>query len=37
MIFSLCRDSLTQARSKDFESYLHCQEGDLSCPVPAAR
>ncbi|WP_352777293.1 lysozyme inhibitor LprI family protein [Mesorhizobium sp. M0571] len=31
-----CLDSLTQSRVKDFEGYLKCREGDLSCPVPAA-
>lgn len=36
MLISMCMDSLTQTRVKDFEDYLNCEEGDLSCPVPAA-
>jgi uncharacterized protein YecT (DUF1311 family) len=31
-----CKDALTQSRVKQFEAYLKCEEGDLSCPVPAA-
>jgi len=34
MLISVCRDRLTQARIKDFKTYLSCEEGDLSCPVP---
>ncbi|MCH9764938.1 MAG: lysozyme inhibitor LprI family protein [Alphaproteobacteria bacterium] len=30
-----CADKLTRKRISDFEAYLSCQEGDLSCPVPA--
>lgn len=36
MIVSQCRDGLTQNRIKDFKTYLSCEEGDLSCPVPSA-
>lgn len=36
MIVAQCQSSLTQSRVKDFQGYLNCQEGDLSCPVPAA-
>lgn len=36
MIRSMCLDGLTRQRSADFASYLKCEEGDLSCPVPAA-
>jgi hypothetical protein len=36
MIELLCRDGLTQNRIKDFQGYLNCEEGDMSCPVPAA-
>lgn len=36
MLVAQCMDSLTQSRVKDFEGYLKCQEGDPSCPVPAA-
>ncbi|GEO18188.1 hypothetical protein MAE02_58840 [Microvirga aerophila] len=37
MLASMCMDGLTQSRVKDFESYLKCKEGDLSCPVPSAK
>lgn len=37
MIYALCLDGLTQLRVKDFQTYLACEEGDLSCPVPAAQ
>ncbi|WP_428429581.1 lysozyme inhibitor LprI family protein [Pararhizobium sp.] len=36
MIYSLCLDGLTQTRVKDLQTYLACEEGDMSCPVPAA-
>lgn len=36
MIVLQCRDGLTQNRVKDFKTYLSCEEGDLSCPVPSA-
>ncbi|MGF6173936.1 lysozyme inhibitor LprI family protein [Ensifer sp. 4252] len=36
MIVLQCRDGLTQNRVKDFKSYLSCEEGDLSCPIPSA-
>lgn len=36
MIHSMCLDGLTQSRIKDFQGYLKCEEGDTSCPVPAA-
>ena len=35
-LVAMCMDGLTQTRVKDFEGYLNCEEGDLSCPVPAA-
>ncbi len=35
MIAAICLDRLTEARIKDFQDYLKCQEGDMSCPVPA--
>lgn len=34
MIISDCRDTLTKQRITNFKSYLSCQEGDTSCPVP---
>lgn len=36
MLIAQCMDGLAQARVKDFEGYLNCEEGDMSCPVPAA-
>jgi len=30
-----CLDGLTQARLTQLQAYLVCQEGDLSCSVPA--
>ena len=36
MLVAQCMDGLTQSRIKDFEGYLNCEEGDMSCPVPAA-
>ena len=36
MVVSMCMDGLTQTRVKDFEGYLSCEEGDMSCAVPAA-
>jgi uncharacterized protein YecT (DUF1311 family) len=35
MIQSICLDGLTSNRIDDLKSYLKCEEGDLSCPVPA--
>lgn len=32
MIYEGCLERLTLSRIKDFDSYLTCQEGDLSCP-----
>ena len=34
MIYSLCLEDQTQRRARDFDGYLKCAEGDLSCPVP---
>jgi uncharacterized protein YecT (DUF1311 family) len=34
MEYSLCLEGETQKRTKDLQAYLHCEEGDLSCPVP---
>jgi uncharacterized protein YecT (DUF1311 family) len=33
-IVAQCKTGLTELRVKDFEYFLQCQEGDLSCPVP---
>ncbi len=35
MIVTSCKDALTNQRLKQLETFLHCEEGDLSCPVPA--
>lgn len=37
MVVAGCQEELTNSRLKDFEGYLNCQEGDTSCPVPAAQ
>jgi len=34
LIYSNCLTDLTKARVEAFKTYLKCQEGDLSCPVP---
>lgn len=34
MILTICLDGLTKKRIEDFNAYLACEEGDLSCPVP---
>ena len=36
MVAAQCRDKLTKDRIGDFKTYLSCEEGDLSCPVPAS-
>ncbi|WEX11141.1 lysozyme inhibitor LprI family protein [Chelativorans sp. AA-79] len=36
MLVAMCMDGLTQSRVKDFQGYLDCEEGDLTCPVPSA-
>jgi len=36
MILAGCLDGLTQNRVASFKAYLDCEEGDPSCPVPAA-
>lgn len=35
MIDDNCRAALTGQRVEQFQTYLACEEGDLSCPVPA--
>ncbi|MDN3720488.1 lysozyme inhibitor LprI family protein [Roseibium salinum] len=32
MLIAQCMDGLTQARAEQFEGYLNCEEGDMSCP-----
>ena len=34
-IYDSCLTSLTEKRISDLKVYAACQEGDLSCPVPA--
>ena len=31
----ICLADETRKRTKAIDAYLHCEEGDLSCPVPA--
>ncbi len=35
MLHAQCMATLTTERSAAFETYLSCEEGDMSCPVPA--
>lgn len=35
LLVTQCRDGLTRKRIDDLKTYLHCGEGDMSCPVPA--
>lgn len=35
MMIASCRAQLTTERNKQFEDYLNCPEGDLTCPVPS--
>lgn len=35
-VHSSCLEGLTQTRIEDLKGYLSCEEGDMSCPVPAA-
>jgi len=34
-IVASCRAAVTNKRIDDFKAYLKCEEGNLSCPVPA--
>lgn len=36
MLVASCKKDLTEQRNKQLRTYLSCEEGDLSCPVPAA-
>jgi uncharacterized protein YecT (DUF1311 family) len=36
MVVTSCKEALTAERVKRLQTYLECEEGDLSCPVPAA-
>jgi uncharacterized protein YecT (DUF1311 family) len=33
-VVTSCKAGLTEKRVADFNAYLHCQEGDMGCPVP---
>lgn len=35
MLVAQCRTSLTDGRIKQLDAYLACEEGDMTCPVPA--
>lgn len=35
MIVATCDTALTTDRTQQLKAYLNCEEGDLSCPVPA--
>jgi uncharacterized protein YecT (DUF1311 family) len=35
MIVSECLTAVTRKRTDELKVYLNCEEGDLSCPVPA--
>jgi uncharacterized protein YecT (DUF1311 family) len=34
MVNAECANGLTRKRIDDFKTYLKCEEGDLSCPLP---
>ena len=34
-VLEACLQDLTETRVENFNAYLNCEEGDLSCPVPA--
>lgn len=36
MTYPICQTSLTQSRIKDFKNYLKSEDGDTTCPIPAA-
>ena len=35
MLLAGCLEGLTTARTEGLKGYLSCEEGDMSCPVPA--
>jgi uncharacterized protein YecT (DUF1311 family) len=37
MVLTECKAELTRKRTNDLKSYLSCEEGDMSCPLPAAQ
>jgi uncharacterized protein YecT (DUF1311 family) len=36
LVVANCKATLTENRLEDFHAYLNCQEGDVTCPVPAS-
>jgi uncharacterized protein YecT (DUF1311 family) len=36
LIVAGCKTTLTEARTQQLKTYLDCEEGDMSCPVPSA-
>ena len=36
LIVAGCKTALTEARTQQIKTYLDCEEGDMSCPVPPA-
>ncbi|BCH23801.1 hypothetical protein MesoLjLc_34610 [Mesorhizobium sp. L-8-10] len=36
LVFANCKTTLTNDRIEQLRAYLACEEGDMSCPVPAA-
>jgi uncharacterized protein YecT (DUF1311 family) len=36
MLVAQCRDGMTRQRTEELKVYLHCEEGDMSCPVPSS-
>jgi uncharacterized protein YecT (DUF1311 family) len=35
MLVAQCRDGMTSKRIDELKTYLHCEEGDMGCPVPS--
>lgn len=35
-VYNICREGITQAHTHELQQFLRCEDGDLSCPVPAA-
>ena len=35
MLVAQCRGGMTSKRIDELKTYLRCEEGDLSCPVPS--
>ena len=35
MVYATCLDGLTRSRLDALKELISCQEGDMSCPVPA--